>query len=125
MVPGDVGHVRSGHDRRDGEVTCGYHSDMVESNIALSIATTKLSSKMNGIQWLLGVSVVILSGIFAAQIMTASSFGSINTTLLNQQQDIDALKTLTKDHASIVSTQALVLKRLDSLEERYPVYFKK
>jgi hypothetical protein len=127
-MPGEVGEVRTRHSgRRDGEecVTCGYHGDMVESNLALSIATTKLSSKMSGVTWLLGVSVVILSGIFATQIMTASSFGSINTTILNQQQDIDALKTLTKDHSSIVTTVADLKHQVEGLNERYPVYFKK
>ena len=124
-MPGDTGHVRSGHDRRDGELTCGYHADMVDSNLALSIATTKLTAKMNGVTWLLGISVVILSGIFAAQIMTATSFGSINTTILNQQRDIDALKDLTKDFSSVVTTQKEVLRRLVDLEARYPVYFKK
>lgn len=124
-MPGDTGHVRSGHDRRDGELTCGYHADMVDSNLALSIATTKLTAKMNGVTWLLGISVVILSGIFAAQIMTATSFGSINTTILNQQRDIDALKDLTKDFSSVVTTQKEALRRLVDLEARYPVYFHK
>jgi capsular polysaccharide biosynthesis protein len=122
----DTGHVRSGTDRRSGgEVTCGYHGDIVNTNTDMKLMNTELKTKMNGIIKLLVLSVVILGGIFTSQIMTATSFGSINTTLLNQQQDIDALKSLTRDHASIVKAVSILEGAVKELNERYPVYFKK
>jgi hypothetical protein len=104
------GHIHS----RAEDDSCGVCSE--HSGI-----TTWVKIGLGGIS--LNIALLVVS--ILLNISISSSVSSINADMVSMKRDITVLQNLVRDYPAVVSTQKDVLRRLDGLEARYPVYFHK